>query len=32
MKCFTYEEQQSLMKYLPAVDTAEPPERFVAFL
>ncbi|XP_074592893.1 GATA transcription factor 26-like [Curcuma longa] len=26
MKCFTYEEQQSLMKYLPAVDTAEPPE------
>lgn len=26
MKCFTYEEQQLLMKYLPSVDTAEPPE------
>ncbi|XP_042390382.1 GATA transcription factor 26-like isoform X1 [Zingiber officinale] len=25
-KCFTYEEQQLLMKYLPAVDTSEPPE------
>lgn len=32
MEYLTDEEQQHLMKYLPSIDTAKPPETSVAFL